>query len=165
MSYTKTLVPRSPSGINMIGECDIYYPLQEKISDWYPSKPLHHAPPPPPPPPPPQAPPPPPPPAPAPLQPMSYDEDEDIKQGVLPENIGPNLPTGQRPNPVKPPQPLQTSVLNSGGLITYFVFVNLTQKIINQLEVCVLFFSWTNSITNRSGNWNHTRYNRIRSKF
>lgn len=38
MSYTKTLVPKSPSGINIIGECDIFYPLQTKIEDWYPPK-------------------------------------------------------------------------------------------------------------------------------
>lgn len=115
MSYTKTLVPRSPSGINMIGECDIYYPLQERISDWYPPRPPHlsqnHAPPPLPPPPPP------PPPSPSiPLQ-MSNEEDDDIKQGVLPDNIGPTLPMGQRPMPLKPIQPLQTSVLDSGGKI------------------------------------------------
>lgn len=48
LSFTKTLVPRSPSGINMIAECDIFYPLQNKISDWYPTT----KPPPPPPPPP-----------------------------------------------------------------------------------------------------------------
>lgn len=35
-SYTKTLVPRSPSGINMIGEFDVSYPLQTTISDWFP---------------------------------------------------------------------------------------------------------------------------------
>ena len=62
MSFTKTLVPRSPSGINMIGECDIFYPLQTKIADWYPTKP----------------PPPPPPPSPE----EEEDEDEDVKQGI-----------------------------------------------------------------------------------
>lgn len=84
MSFTKTLVPRSPSGINLIGEFDIFYPLQTVISDWYPTKvtrkplppppppegdydddvndsnPPHPAPPPPPPRPPPELPPPPP---------------------------------------------------------------------------------------------------------
>lgn len=37
MSFTKTLVPRSPSGINMVCECDIFYPLQSKFSDWFPT--------------------------------------------------------------------------------------------------------------------------------
>lgn len=55
----------------MIGECDIFYPLQTKIADWYPMrKPL---PPPPPPPPPPE-------------------DDDDGKQGVLPANVGPIPP-------------------------------------------------------------------------
>lgn len=63
MSFTKTLVPKSPSGINMIGECDIFYPLQNKIEDWYPTKkPIPK---------------PPPPPA------EEDDEDEDIKQGMF----------------------------------------------------------------------------------
>lgn len=48
LSFTKTLVPRSPSGINMVGECDIFYPLQTQISDWY--LPTKKPPPPPPPP-------------------------------------------------------------------------------------------------------------------
>lgn len=47
----------------MIGECDIFYPLQTKIQDWYPTKK------PPPPPPPPSE--------------EEEEEDEDIKQGIL----------------------------------------------------------------------------------
>lgn len=39
MSFTKSLVPRSPSGINMIAEVDIFYPLQTKIADYYPKPP------------------------------------------------------------------------------------------------------------------------------
>lgn len=78
MSFTKTLVPRSPSGINIIGECDIFYPLQTKISDWYPTKP-------------------PPPPAPA-----EYEEDEEEKQPVLPANVGP-IPPNNPPMPVNNP--------------------------------------------------------------
>lgn len=39
MSMTKTLVPKSPSGINMIAEVDIFYPLQTQISDYFPTKP------------------------------------------------------------------------------------------------------------------------------
>lgn len=35
-SIVKSLVSRSPSGVNMVGECDIFYPLQTKASDWYP---------------------------------------------------------------------------------------------------------------------------------
>lgn len=66
MSFTKTLVPRSPSGINTIGECDIFYPLQTKIQDWYPTKP-------PPLPPPPQT----------PSSSDSEDYDEDAKQGFF----------------------------------------------------------------------------------
>lgn len=38
MSFTKTLVPRSPSGINMVGEVDIFYPLQTVITDFFPTK-------------------------------------------------------------------------------------------------------------------------------
>lgn len=45
----------------MVGEVDIFYPLQTKIEDWYPTKPPH-SPPPLPPQPPPRPPPPPPPP-------------------------------------------------------------------------------------------------------
>lgn len=67
MSFTKTLVPRYPTGINTIAECDIFYPLQTKIADWYPTKP-----PPPPPPPPPST--------------EEEEEDEDIKQGTKTRN-------------------------------------------------------------------------------
>lgn len=103
MSFTKTLVPRSPSGINMIGECDIFYPLQTKIEDWYPTKkPVN------PPPPPPQ-------------QDDDDDTDEDdddngdSNKNVLPNNVGPTLPpSAQGPNEPFPyenpmasiPQPL-----------------------------------------------------------
>lgn len=82
LSFTKTLVPRSPSGINLIGECDVFYPLQTQISDWYltpphtrpqrpppPPPPSHQPPLPPYPPPPPHLPPPPPPPRPPPPPP------------------------------------------------------------------------------------------------
>lgn len=37
MSFTKTLVPRSPSGINIIGEYDIFYALQTSVADFYPT--------------------------------------------------------------------------------------------------------------------------------
>lgn len=52
ISYTKTLIPKSPSGINMIAECDVFYPLQTQIADWYSVEkpPLPPAPPQPPPP-------------------------------------------------------------------------------------------------------------------
>lgn len=36
MSYTKTLVPRSPSGINTLGEYDVFYALQTSVADFYP---------------------------------------------------------------------------------------------------------------------------------
>lgn len=45
----------------MLGECDIFYPLQTKIADLYPPK--KPAPPPPP--------------------PSEEEEDEDVKQGIL----------------------------------------------------------------------------------
>lgn len=77
MSYTKTLVPTSPSGINMIGEYDVFYPLQTKIEDWYPTKkPL-------------------PPPSQPESEPEENDEngdDDDSSKGVLPNNIGPIVP-------------------------------------------------------------------------
>lgn len=38
MSFTKSLVPRSPSGINLIAEVDIFYPLQTQITDYFPTK-------------------------------------------------------------------------------------------------------------------------------
>lgn len=85
MSFTKTLVPKSPSGINMIGECDIFYPLQNQIADWYPTKSPH------PPPPPPAA--------------QEEEEEEDMKQGVLPANIGPLPPNEPPPNFDPRPQP------------------------------------------------------------
>lgn len=88
MSFTKTLVPRSPSGINMIGECDIFYALQTKIADWYPTKPPHPPPPP---------------------SPPEEEEEEDTKQGVLPANVGPSPPNGPDPNeppPQSEPRPL-----------------------------------------------------------
>lgn len=101
MSFTKTLVPKSPSGINILGECDIFYPLQTMISDFYPTKPPH--------------PPPPPPPPPSPDQ-QQQDEEEDIKQEVLPANVGPlppNEPDPNEPSPVplsisRPPLPVNT---------------------------------------------------------
>lgn len=37
MSYTKTLVPTSPSGINTLGEYDVFYALPTKVSEWYPT--------------------------------------------------------------------------------------------------------------------------------
>ncbi|XP_031636405.1 formin-like protein 7 [Contarinia nasturtii] len=83
MSFTKTLVPRSPSGINTIGEVDIFYPLQNKIEDWYPTKkPI----------------PPPPPPS----------DEEDENEGVLPNNVGPQIPPNipQPPPPPPPPPPI-----------------------------------------------------------
>lgn len=88
MSYTKTLVPKSPSGINMIGEYDVFYPLQTKIEDWYPTKkPL-----------PPKQPPP---------EPQEYDEngdDDDSTKGVLPNNIGPIVPQNlPYQKPINPP--------------------------------------------------------------
>lgn len=39
MSITKTLAPRYPTGINMIGEVDIFYPLQTMIADYFPTTP------------------------------------------------------------------------------------------------------------------------------
>lgn len=93
MSYTKTLVPRSPSGINTLGECDIFYPLQTKIADWYPTKkPIPH-------PPPPHPPPPPPPPPPAASTAGQEEADDDEKQGVLPGNVGPPIPMDSLPPP------------------------------------------------------------------
>lgn len=94
MSYTKTLVPRSPSGINTIGEFDIFFPLQTKIADWYPTKPPLPLPPPPPRPHPPPV-------AAVLLEP---DDDDDIKQGVLPMNVGPIIPPPiAHPIPIPPP--------------------------------------------------------------
>lgn len=90
MSFTKTLVPRYPTGINMIAECDIFYPLQNQITDWYPTK--KPAPPPPPPP---------------------EEEYEDMAQGVLPGNFGTMQPQNeQQPAPIdsqvnaRPPPPM-----------------------------------------------------------
>lgn len=95
MSFTKTLVPRSPSGINLIGECDIFYPLQNRIEDWYPTQPP--LPPPPPPPPPPTG------------QEQAQEEEEDSKQGVLSANVGPSPPN-------EPPMPLINPQINSQSL-------------------------------------------------
>lgn len=88
MSYTKTLVPKSPSGINMIGEYDVFYPLQTKIEDWYPTKkPI--------------------PPKQSPPMPEENDEngdDDDSSKDALPNNIGPIVPQSfpyQRP--INPP--------------------------------------------------------------
>lgn len=89
MSFTKTLVPRSPSGINMIGECDIFYALQTKIADWYPTKPPH---------------PPPPPPPSGGSEAQEEEEEDDTKQSVLPANVGPLPPNGPGPDEPPPPQ-------------------------------------------------------------
>lgn len=86
MSFTKTLVPTSPSGINMIAECDIFYPLQTKISDWYPT--TKKPPRPPPPPPPPEA-----------------DYEDNAAQNT-PESANP-----QAPHPPQPPSPQPPSQL------------------------------------------------------
>lgn len=89
MSYTKTLVPTSPSGINIIGECDIFYPLQTKIEDWFPTKKILPSKQPPP------------------EESDSDDENGDSDEssdGVLPNNVGPVVPQNlpyQRP--ITPP--------------------------------------------------------------
>lgn len=83
LSFTKTLVPRSPSGINMIGECDVFYPLQTAISDWYPTT---------------KAPPPP---------PMSQDDYED--DGMIAQS-SPNQQTSPPAPP--PPASLSSAPLN-----------------------------------------------------
>lgn len=98
MSFTKTLVPRSPSGINMIGECDIFYPLQTKIADWYPPK---KAPPPPRPPPMPTK--------------EEEEEDDDAMQEVLPANVGPIPPNEPQPMNPAPPQPLPIPPQDQGN--------------------------------------------------
>lgn len=87
MSFTKTLVPKSPSGINMIGECDIFYALQTQIQDWYPTKSPHVS-------------------APSlsPIPSQEDDNDDDSKQGVLPANVGPLPPNGLN----IPPPPVDT---------------------------------------------------------
>lgn len=111
MSFTKTLVPKSPSGINMVAECDIFYPLQTMISDFYPTKPPY--PPPPPPPPPDQ---------------QQQDEEENIKQGVLPANVGPlppNEPGPNEPSPIpfsrpRPPSPVDTGKRECVGFLFCF---------------------------------------------
>lgn len=72
MSFTKSLVPRSPSGINLVCEVDIFYPLQTQIKDWYPTKkPI---------------------PVPKPVEPEDEDDDDDSKQ-PLAGNIGPMVPS------------------------------------------------------------------------
>lgn len=38
-SMSKALELKYPRGINIVLECDFYYPLQMKIADWYPKKP------------------------------------------------------------------------------------------------------------------------------
>lgn len=64
----------------MIGECDVFYPLQTKIADWYPTK----KPKPPPPP---------------------VDEDEDEEKEPIPlQNVGPMIPQGPA-HPLPPPPP------------------------------------------------------------
>lgn len=59
----------------MLGECDIFYPLQTKIADWYPTKP---------------------PPPPDPVE--DDDEEEEEQQNVLPANVGP-IPPNNAPIP------------------------------------------------------------------
>lgn len=78
MSFTKSLVPRSPSGINLIGEVDIFYPLQTQIKDWYPTKK----------------------PIPVPIPVEDEDDDDDDSKQPLTGNIGPMVP----PNLVNPNQ-------------------------------------------------------------
>lgn len=38
MSFSKAIIGSSPRGVNLLAEVDIYYPLQSKISDWFPMK-------------------------------------------------------------------------------------------------------------------------------
>lgn len=93
MSFTKTLVPTSPSGINMIAECDIFYPLQTQISDWYLTTEK------------PPRPPPPPRPAPSPPPPEADYEDNAVQNT-------PSLPNQQAPYPLQRPPP-ETAYENS----------------------------------------------------
>lgn len=104
-SYTKTLVPRSPSGINMLGEFDVSYPLQTTISDWFPTTK-----------------------APATPEPEYYEDDEDtadnddVNGNSNNTMINPMIPIPPQPQPFQPqiqpqqqqqyqPQPLPQSFI------------------------------------------------------
>lgn len=38
MSFAKSLVSVTPRGVNMLGEIDLFYPLQTKLDEWFPKK-------------------------------------------------------------------------------------------------------------------------------
>lgn len=138
----------------MIGECDVFYPLQTKIGDWYPPK---------------KAPPPPPP-----QNEVDDEEDDDVKQGVLPSNLGPIPPNEPQPMNPAPPQPLPILPQDQGnGKSILFKLFLCVSKLIEYQNVLSYssaskssssFALFTDafkssrryeSITERSRDWHH----------